>query len=267
MAPARCALSIAGLDPSAGAGLFADLRAFAAAGAWGCGAASVLTVQSTKALAASQPVRSGLLVAQVREILRHENVRAIKIGALGSDDNVRAVRRILTPLARTTPIVLDPVMSATLKSGRARLLEPRAAKSMRALAALPCIVTPNASEAAMLVDAKVENLADAARAARVLVTRGARAALVKGGHLGGRESIDVLVIGAHTYYLRAPRLRARIHGTGCTLSSLVAGRLAMRQGSWDDSSILSAVRWAKRKLTSRISRAVRIGRGHRVLGT
>jgi hydroxymethylpyrimidine kinase/phosphomethylpyrimidine kinase len=264
-APSRCALAIAGLDPSAGAGLFADLRAFAAAGAWGCGAVSVLTVQSTARLLVSRPVPARLLAAQVREILSSQNVRAIKIGALGSDDNVRAMRRILEPLARTMPVVIDPVMLPTVGRRGARLLDARATHSLRSLAALPCIVTPNAREAEALVGARVATIAEAASAARTLVGRGARAALVKGGHLGGSEAVDVLVIGGDTFYLRAPRLRARVHGTGCTLSSLIAGRLAMGQKMPDAKNILAAIRWAKKRLTRSISEAVRVGVGQRVL--
>src|SRR4051812_28057631 len=90
-----CALAISGLDPSGGAGLLADLRAFEAASVWGCGAVAVSTVQSTRGLRSSHPVDPRRWVAQVREVLHHQNVRSIKIGALGSTDNVRALGRLL----------------------------------------------------------------------------------------------------------------------------------------------------------------------------
>jgi hydroxymethylpyrimidine/phosphomethylpyrimidine kinase len=265
MLRAPCALSIAGLDPSGGAGLFADLRAFAAAGAWGCGAAAVLTVQSTRGLAEAHPVPASRLLAQVKELLAHQHVRAIKIGALGSAANVRAVRRLLRPLAASLPIVLDPVMSASRGRGRTGLLDRSAGAEMRALASLPCIVTPNAPEAEALVGARIGTIAEAAHAARVLVARGARAALVKGGHLGGGESIDVLVVKTETIYLRARRFRTRLHGTGCTLASLIAGKLAMRPGALTTEEIIEAVRWAKQRLTRSIANAVRIGDGLLVL--
>src|SRR5450432_3210658 len=106
-----CALAISGLDPSGGAGLIADLRAFAAASVWGCGAVAVLTVQSTQGLSSSHPVAARQLVAQVREVMAHQNVRSIKVGALGSADNVRALGRLLRSLSPSVPVVIDPVMS------------------------------------------------------------------------------------------------------------------------------------------------------------
>src|SRR5689334_13500410 len=118
-----CALAISGLDPSGGAGLFADLRAFAAASVWGCGAVAVLTVQSTAGLRASDAVPTARVLAQAREIWTNENVKAIKLGALGSLANVRGVSRWLTGLRGCVPVVVDPVLRASRGRKNAPLLE------------------------------------------------------------------------------------------------------------------------------------------------
>jgi hydroxymethylpyrimidine/phosphomethylpyrimidine kinase len=277
-----CALSIAGLDPSGGAGIAADLRGFAAAGAWGCAAAAVLTVQSTAGLVESVPVETGLLEAQIREIFSHHAVRAVKIGALGSLGNVRAVERLLASLARRSVfvVVLDPVLLPSRarpsksragkgrRSNGARLLDARALAALRSLAARATLITPNASEAEALLGREVQNLEQATAAAEALATKGARAVLVKGGHLRGQQAVDVLAVGGRTLTLSGRRVpMADVHGTGCTLSSLIAARLAVRaRGVASDAQIVDAVRWAKLRITRGIANAARAGDGSLVIG-
>jgi hydroxymethylpyrimidine/phosphomethylpyrimidine kinase len=261
------ALAIAGLDPSGGAGLAADLRAFGAAGAWGCAACAVVTVQSTAGLRATSPLSAALVVAQAEEVLAHGRVRALKTGALGSAENVRAVAALVRARPRL-PAVVDPVMIATRAPGGARLLDGDALAAMRDLCAAAGLVTPNADEAEALTGARVRDRYEQREAAALLVGRGARAALVKGGHLGGDpEAADVLVAGGRTFVLRARRLDvAPFHGGGCTLAALIAGRLAAagaRPGDAD--ALLAAARWAKRRLGAAIGRAERVGRGLLVL--
>ena len=262
-----CALAISGLDPSAGAGLFADLRAFRAASVWGCGAVAVVTVQSTVGLCSSAPVPTPLVLAQVRELWSHENVRAIKIGALGSPANVRGIARWLARLERKVPIVIDPVMRATRGRKSAALLERAGWAAMLQMSKLAAVVTPNAPEAEALLGQRVRTLADAERAARAFVDLGARAALVKGGHLpriGRSETTDVLAIGDRVLHFRAARAKITPHGTGCTLASLIAGKLAGARRI-DDEVIVSAIRWAKRQLAARLAHPVRIGTGQWVM--
>jgi hydroxymethylpyrimidine/phosphomethylpyrimidine kinase len=264
-----CALAISGLDPSAGAGLFADLRAFRAASVWGCGAVAVVTVQSTARLCASAPVPTARVLAQVRELWSQQNVRAIKIGALGSVANVRGVSRWLASLARKVPVVIDPVMRASRGRPNAPLLQRAGWAAMLDMSKLATVFTPNAPEAEALLGRRVRTVSDAELAARAFVDRGARAALVKGGHLfagagARRETTDVLAIGNRMLHFRARRTKIAPHGTGCTLASLIAGRLAAT-GRLDDDDIVSAVRWAKQKLALRLVSAVRIGAGQRVM--
>jgi hydroxymethylpyrimidine/phosphomethylpyrimidine kinase len=262
-----CALAISGLDPSAGAGLFADLRAFHTASVWGCGAVAVVTVQSTARLCASAPVPTARVLAQVRELWSQQNVRAIKIGALGSVANVRGVSRWLASLERKVPVVIDPVMRASRGRPNAPLLQRAGWAAMLDMSKLATVFTPNAPEAEALLGRRVRTVSDAELAARAFVDRGARAALVKGGHLvagARRETTDVLAIGTRMLHFRARRAKITPHGTGCTLASLIAGRLAAT-GPLDDDAIVSAVRWAKHKLALRLVSAVRIGAGQRVM--
>jgi hydroxymethylpyrimidine kinase/phosphomethylpyrimidine kinase len=253
------ALALSGWDPSGGAGAAADLRAFAKAGAWGCAAITVVTVQSTAGLRRAFPVPTDRVIAQAREILRHQDVRAIKLGALGSEENVVAIQRLVR--AARLPFVMDPVLGATVARPGARLVAPRALGAIGRLAARATLVTPNAAEAEALTGLPVRSIDEAASAARELVRRGARAALVKGGHLPGKRAVDVLCIGDRIVCLSAPRFAIEAHGTGCTLASLAAGRLAVLPGPLTDHGIVEALRWAKRTLTGWLSLAVRVGDG------
>ena len=251
-----CALAIAGLDPGGGAGIAADLRAFGKAGVFGCAALAVTTVQSTRGLQRVVPLRAELVVAQAREVLEHQRVRAVKLGALGSRANVHAIAALLHehPFA-SLPLVLDPVMVPS--RGPSALLDPRALAVMRThLLPRAMLVTANTDEATALTGLQIRTLDHARTAARALCDLGAVAAMVKGGHLRGTEAIDVLAFAdGSTLELRAPRLpiRARLHGGGCTFASLVAGKLAAGQ------SLRQALPWAKRTLQRALENLVDVG--------
>jgi hydroxymethylpyrimidine/phosphomethylpyrimidine kinase len=265
---ATCALAIAGLDPGGGAGIAADLRAFAAAGVFGSAAVTLVTVQSTVGARAVRVLPARLVRAQIEEVLRNQRVRAIKIGALGSRENVLAVARILRG-CRGTPCVVDTPIAAT--RGGARLLTEPALKALREhLLPRATLVTANVDEMQALVGVRVRSVAEARDAARVLVASGVRAALVKGGHLEGPNAIDVMVIDDDVIELRARRLPTpEIHGTGCTFASLIAGRLARRRtarATLDGRALVDAVRWAKRVHHASLRAALNVGKGMRVLG-
>jgi hydroxymethylpyrimidine/phosphomethylpyrimidine kinase len=260
-----CALAIGGLDPGGGAGIAADLRAFAAAGAFGCAALAVLTVQSTAGLRSVRALSSRELTAQVREVMKAQRVASMKVGALGGRDNVRAVAAILGEHPRV-PVVVDTPMAPT--RGKGRLLAARAIASIRDdLAPRTTLLTVNAEEARALLGKAVRTIDDARTAALALTSLGARAALVKGGHLRGAEAIDVLALGDELHELARPRLAIPpTHGTGCTFASLVAGRLAVAAATSDDrDAILRAVRWAKRVHHRALTRVADVGRGLKVV--
>jgi len=257
-----CALTIAGLDPGGGAGILADLRGFTQAGVFGCAALALTTVQSTRGLSRVAPLRAELVVAQAREVLEVQDVRAVKLGALGSRANVVAVAKLLSePAFLELPLVVDPVMVPS--RGPSALLDPRALHAMRTML-LPraTLVTANTDEAAALTGLPVRTLSQARAAARALCELGARAALVKGGHLRGPDAIDVIAFAdGSTLELTAPRLpiRAKLHGGGCTFAALVAGRLASGH------SLRAALPWAKRALSHALNHLAAVGGPLRVI--
>jgi len=261
-----CALAIGGPDPGGGAGLAADLRGIAAGGAFGCAVIAVVTVQSTSGLRATTPIGAKDVLAQAREVLRYQRVRAIKTGALGSEANVRAVGELLGR-HREIPAIVDPVMMPT--RGRGRLLAERAIGALRtALLPRAALVMANVPEAEALTGKRVASVSEAHDAALALCKLGARAAIVKGGHLGGAQAIDVLAIAGDTpvLELRAKRLRLpAIHGGGCIFAALVAGRIAADARAFDDAVLLDAIRWAKRVHRRALAAAWDVGGDMRVL--
>lgn len=258
-----CVLAIGGLDPSGGAGLLADARAIAKAGAYPCAVASLLTVQSTSGLRSVTPIAKKELLAASAEILKVQNIRAIKIGALGSEENTKAIGELLA-IHRDVPSVVDTVMLPT--RGRARLLAEKAVDLLRErVLKRATLVTVNAPEAEVLTGKRVTRHDEAERAAHTILGFGARAVLLKGGHLAGDEAIDLLAYheGKHEWLveLRAPRLALPpIHGGGCVLASLVAGRLA---ASKDD--VVAAVKWAKKAHHRALANATDVGGDMRIL--
>jgi hydroxymethylpyrimidine/phosphomethylpyrimidine kinase len=259
-----CVLAIGGLDPGGGAGILADSRAIARAQAFACAAVSVLTVQSTSGLRSATPIATGELIAECEEVLKTQRVRAIKVGALGSDDNARAVGDLLAK-HRDIPSVVDPVMLPT--RGRARLLHERAISVLRdRVVARATLVTANAPEAEVLTGDRVASVDEAKAAARAILAFGPNAVLVKGGHLAeaGADAIDVLALRVgdrvRVLELRQPRLRlAPLHGGGCALASLIAGRIATGP------SLLRAIRWAKAVHHAALRDAADVGGDMRVL--
>lgn len=224
---AAVALSIAGCDPSGGAGIAADLKTFAALGAYGTVVVSALTAQSTRGVTGVHPVPAAFVADQLATLLADVTVHATKIGMLPDAGVVEAVAAALEA-NDVGPVVYDPVMVAT--SGDA-LSDDGAVRALRErLLPLADLLTPNAPEAAALLGVAVATDADGlAEHARALLDLGPRAVLVKGGHLDGDHSVDVLATRSGTTLSRRPRVdTTSTHGTGCTLSSALAALLARR---------------------------------------
>ena len=224
------AMTIAGSDSSAGAGVQADLKTFAALGVFGTSAFSALTAQNTVGVRGVHAVPAEFLVAQVEAVLDDLDVRAVKTGMLATTENVRAVGG-LAAAGRLRHLVVDPVMVA---SSGDRLLEP-AAERAYAEELLPhaAVLTPNLLEAQVLLGARIVTLAEQREAARALGTLGPRVVVVKGGHATADapdEAVDVVWDGATVGELRAPRVATgNNHGTGCTFASAIAAGLARGQ--------------------------------------
>jgi len=247
------ALTIAGSDSGGGAGIQADLKAFAAFGVHGMSALTAITAQNTTGVTAVHPIPPHIVAAQIEAVASDIGVDAAKTGMLFSADIIAVVADEVKKWS--FPLVVDPVMIA--KSG-APLLQPEAKDALiRLLLPLATVVTPNAHEAAAITGQSVTTLADAEKAAKAIADLGPKAVVVKGGHLIGDEAVDVLLVGDRFHYFREPRLASTTdHGTGCTFAASIAAGLARG----DD--LLQAVTQAKRVVTDAVRFGFSVGSGH-----
>ena len=219
-------LSIAGSDPSGGAGIQADLKAISANGGYAMAALTGLTVQNTRGVREVHMLPPAFVAAQVEAVLDDIPVDAVKLGMLGAPEVVEAVAAVLAA-RRPRFVVLDPVMIA---KGGHRLLAPEAEAALRKLLPLADVLTPNLPEAAVLLGApEVVAEEQMEPTARALLAMGPKAVLLKGGHLpGDRPSPDLLAWEGGALRLDGPRIATRnAHGAGCTLSSALATRMAL----------------------------------------
>lgn len=258
------ALSIAGIDPSGGAGILADIKTFSALGAYGCGVVAALTAQNTQAVTGIHGVPPDFVRLQLDTLFADVRIDTAKIGMLGTAPIARAVAEGLArPLAGGLPkyLVVDPVMVA--KSGDALLTKEATAMLVEAILPLATLITPNLPEAGVLLrerapDTVREMQRAAERLRRMLPGSTHRWVLLKGGHLPG-DAVDLLHDGDRMIELVSPRLETRnTHGTGCTLSAAIAALLPQR------ADVPEAVRDAKRWLTEAIRRSdeLSVGQGH-----
>lgn len=218
-------LSIAGSDPSGGAGIQADLKAISANGAYAMAAITALTAQNTKGVSGIHLLPPTFVSDQIAAVFDDIRVDAVKIGMIANADVAAAVAQSLSGVS-DAPIVLDPVMIA---KGGAPLLQDDAITTLRdALLPMATVLTPNLPEAAHLLGQPVATTrAQMAAQGVALCALGPQAVLMKGGHLDGDESPDCLLTGEDTHWFEARRtVTANTHGTGCTLSSALAAQLA-----------------------------------------
>ncbi|MEL6122046.1 MAG: bifunctional hydroxymethylpyrimidine kinase/phosphomethylpyrimidine kinase [Pseudomonadota bacterium] len=218
-------LSIAGSDPSGGAGIQADLKAFAANEVYGMAALTALTAQNTQGVTGVELVPPQFVKAQIDAVFADIRVDAVKIGMIATAEIALAVAEALSD-HRDISIILDPVMIA---KGGAPLLQEDAMETLRtALVPLATVLTPNLPEAARLLQQPEAEGRDAmASQAHALADLGPQIVLVKGGHLEGDESPDVLWDGTALHWFEGPRTATKnTHGTGCTLSSTIAAQLS-----------------------------------------
>ena len=257
-------VSIAGVDPSGGAGVLADVKAMSACGAYACGVIAALTAQNTQTVTGVMPVPATFLKEQIDTLFDDVRIDAVKIGMLGT---VEQIETVADALVRRKPrfVVLDPVMVAT--SG-ARLIAEDAAEALtRRLFPLATVITPNIPEAMALLDYEVDSERTQQNAAMLLTRRFGCASLVKGGHFVN-EANDVLAEpaplddeGNHlgdplTTWFRHKRIETgNTHGTGCTLSSAIACALA--QGM----DLADAVNAGKAYLTGALAAGLDMGKG------
>lgn len=250
------ALTIAGSDSSGGAGIQADLKTFSALGVYGASVITALTAQNTQGVTAIHAVPPEFVRAQIDAVSSDLDVRAIKIGMLGNERIIVTAAEALQAW-EGPPIILDPVMVAG--SGDP-LLDEGAEFALRShLLPLADIVTPNLPEAARLLGATIAtDESMMVRQGELLLALGPKAVIMKGGHGGGPEAVDLLLDGKNIVRLAADRIATRnTHGTGCTLAAAIAANIAKGM------SMLDAVREAKIYLTNALlwGENLGIGRG------
>jgi hydroxymethylpyrimidine/phosphomethylpyrimidine kinase len=252
------ALTIAGSDSGGGAGIQADLKTFAAHGVYGTSVITALTAQNTQGVSGVHVVPAEFVTLQIEAVAGDIGCDAVKTGMLATAAIVEAVAAAIEALDLPN-LVVDPVMIA--KSGD-RLLDQDAAHALRAtLLRWARVVTPNIPEAEVLAGIPIQTIADMRHAAEKILKLGPQAVIVKGGHLGGEESIDLLLDPGGEVRLTAPRLDVRhTHGTGCTFAAAIAARLA------SGDALDEAARGAKDYVTGAMRHGIDVGGGHQPLG-
>ena len=248
----RVALTIAGSDPSGGAGLQADLKTFHQHGVYGMSVVTLLTVQNTKTVAAVQSLEANFVIEQLIAVVSDIRPSAAKTGALGGAAVIEAVAAQAAEFE--FPLVIDPVMIS--KHGAPLLDESAVEVFRRNLLPRAFLITPNLHEAAVLTGQAVQNPAQMESAARTIADFGAENVLVKGGHLDD-EPMDLLLANGQIHKFANPRIDTKhTHGTGCVFSAAITAQLA-RGGPLVDS-----VTKAKRFITSAIESNPGLGHGY-----
>jgi hydroxymethylpyrimidine/phosphomethylpyrimidine kinase len=250
----QTALTIAGSDSGGGAGIEADLKTFEAHGVWGLCALVAVTAQNTVGVQAFEPVSPGLVAEQIRSVASDIGIDAAKTGMLATASLVSTVAATLQEVG-APPLVVDPVFVS--KHGDTLLADDAVASLRDELLPLATVVTPNLPEAAALVGVdSIDGRAGMEAAAEKLAGFGPRVVLVKGGHLGGDDSPDLVWSGGVATWLEGERVPGRhTHGTGCTLSAAITAEIAKGMAPVD------ACVAAKHFVTKAIAAGVELGRG------
>jgi hydroxymethylpyrimidine/phosphomethylpyrimidine kinase len=245
------ALTIAGSDPSGGAGLQADLKTFHQHGVYGMSVVTLLTVQNTQTVREVRALEPPFVLSQLDAVLEDIPPAAAKTGALGNAAVVRAIAARAAAFA--FPLIIDPVMIS--KHGAPLIDEEAAEVLAEQLLPHATLITPNLHEAASLSGRQVESVTEMEDAARAIRDRGASNVLIKGGHLAG-AALDVLLADDQIHRFPATRVETpHTHGTGCVYSAAITARLAQGQ------SLAAAVEGAKRFITAAIESNPGLGRG------
>ncbi len=248
-------LIVAGSDSGGGAGIQADIKSVTAMGAFAATAITALTAQNTEGVHGVLPVDPAFIARQIEVVLTDIGADALKTGMLHSAEVIATVAATLKRHAPGVPLVVDPVMVA---KGGHRLLLTEAETALRdTLLPMAAVVTPNLPEAEVLAGFPVRSEADMRRAAERLAALGARAVLLKGGHLEGDRVVDLLLHDGRVDRFEDARIASRhTHGTGCTLASAIAAGLAQEM------SLFDAVSRARVYVRDAIATAPGFGRGH-----
>ncbi len=250
------ALTIAGSDPTGGAGVQADLKVFAALGVWGLSVLTSLTAQNSQGVEEVHPLPPQFVNQQLESLLKEGNPASVKTGMLFDPRVVEVVVQVVKKY-RLMNLVVDPVMEA--KGGEVLLQEEGKEVLREKLLPMALLVTPNLGETEGLTGVRVEKRGDMKKAASIILELGPQWVLLKGGHLKG-PPVDLLTNGRESYEFVGQRVAGRgIHGTGCTLSAAITAYLAKGQ------KVVEAVGYAKNYLNGALHRSLEIGKGYPVL--
>ncbi|NSL53575.1 bifunctional hydroxymethylpyrimidine kinase/phosphomethylpyrimidine kinase [Uliginosibacterium aquaticum] len=257
-------VSIAGVDPSGGAGILADLKSFSALGAYGCGVVAALTAQNTQAVTGVHVPPTDFLKLQIDTLFADVKIHAVKLGMLGSAEIVHTVAERLAHW-QAPYVVCDPVMVA--KSGDHLLAKNAVSMLIEALLPQSFMITPNLPEAGVLLEQRApETVKEMYRAVERLremqPLSSERWVLLKGGHLPGNEVVDLLFDGDRMIEMPAPRIETKnTHGTGCSLSSAIAALLP-QAGEFrrTENAVRAARDWLRGAIAT--SGSLQVGSGH-----
>ena len=249
------ALSIAGSDPSGGAGVQADLRTFHSLGVYGLGVITSVTVQNTQGVYKTLNLEPRIVYEQITKLLEDVKVKAVKIGMLGSGEIILEVSKALK--GKVDNLVLDtPILS----KNKFPLLDKEAIHVLKSeLIPISTIVTPNLHEAELLSGINIASVEDIKASAESIQNLGAESVIIKGGHFRNRYAIDYLLYEGEFYEFKSERLPFQVRGTGCVFASAIASFLATGL------NLLDAVGKAKEFITSAIRSSVEVGKGYRVM--
>ena len=247
-------LTIAGSDSGGGAGIQADLKSIHANGGYGLSVITSITAQNTREVTRAFDLPTDLIDAQIDAIFSDFDVAALKTGMLSS---VEIVGTIVGKLRQYSPsnIVIDPV---TLSKSKYPLLQSDAIECLKTeLLPLATVVMPNVDEAELLAECNIQTIDDAKAAAKVIQEYGCQSVLVKGGHLSGEKSIDILYADGTFTLFEAERIKTKnTHGTGCTYSAAIATHLGLGK------DLVATIQSAKDYITNAIRHSLDIGGGH-----
>ena len=248
------AMSIAGTDSGGGAGITADLKTFEAHGVWGTCAVVAVTAQNTLGVQAFETLRPSMVQAQIRSVATDIGIDAAKTGMLASAELVVAVAEVWSDVRR--PLVVDPVFVS--KHGDTLLADDAVAALLGKLLPLATVVTPNIPEAAALTGLEIGDRDGMEVAARRLAETGVGTVVLKGGHLGGDTSPDLVLSGGRARWLDAARIPGRhTHGTGCTLSAAITAGLA--RGMEPADACVAAKHFVERAIAAGVALGAGVG--------
>jgi len=249
----KVALSIAGSDSGAGAGIQADLKTFTSLGVYGCTAITAVTAQNTQEVSSVFEVTPECITEQIRSVILDMPPDAIKIGMVYNKPNIETIRRVLK--GSKVPIVLDPILSAGTGG---KLLLPEAFESFKAdLIPLSTIITPNRIEAQKITGIQIISRSDIARAARKIKNLGAKNVIIKGNHFEKKQVADILLTseGRLIEVSNSKLSSEEMHGTGCNFSAAITAFLAR------NFSIIDAFKLANKYVRDSLQNALKIGKG------